>query len=87
MQNKKTSSNFDFKTMRDLYDNGPLKDHLDCKNYIEKYFVPLTNGGHVYIEDGKIEMINNESMGIVYLERFEDEKLKNGTRKKPFQND
>eukprot|EP01038_Epipyxis_sp_PR26KG_P015653 gene15653-21170_t len=70
--------------MRDLYDNGPLKDHLDCKNYIEKYFVSLTNGGHVYIEDGKIEMINNnnESMGIVYLERFEDEIKKWYNKKK-----
>jgi hypothetical protein len=38
MQNKKTSTNFDFKAMRDLYENGPLKDHLDCKKYIEKYY-------------------------------------------------
>ena len=41
-QQKKQS--FDFKKMRDLYTNGKLKDHLDTKNYISKYFIPLTNG-------------------------------------------
>eukprot|EP01038_Epipyxis_sp_PR26KG_P018189 gene18189-25585_t len=39
--------------MKEHYDNGPLKDHLDCKNYLQKYFIPLTNGSHVYIENGK----------------------------------
>jgi hypothetical protein len=59
--------------MRDLYENGKLKDHIDCKKYIEKFFVPLTNGSHAFIENGKLEMINNDSMRIVYLNRFEDD--------------
>ena len=83
MQQEKTQ-NFDFKTMRDLYDNGPLKDRLDCKNYIEKFFIPLTNGSHAFIEDGKVEMINNESMRNVYLNRFEDD-IKKWYEKRPFQ--
>jgi len=70
-QQKKQS--FDFKKMRDLYTNGKLKDHLDTKNYISKYFIPLTNGAHAIIENGKLEMINNDSMKTVYLDRFEDD--------------
>ena len=69
---EKKIENFDFKKMRELYENGPLKDNLDCKNYIEKFFIPLTNGAHVLIEDNKIEMINNDAMNTVYLQRFED---------------
>jgi hypothetical protein len=69
----KLVENFDFKKLRDLYTNGQLKDHLDCKNYIEKFFVPRTNGAHAHIEDGKVEMINNDAMKTVYLERFEDD--------------
>ena len=34
---EKKIENFDFKTMRDLYENGKLKDHIDCKKYIEKF--------------------------------------------------
>jgi hypothetical protein len=69
----KLVENFDFKILRYLYTNGQLKDHLDCKNYIEKFFVPLTIGAHAHIEDGKIEMINNDAMKTIYLERFEDD--------------
>jgi hypothetical protein len=80
MEQNKTE-NFDFNIMRNLYENGLMKDHLDCKQYIEKFFIPLTNGAHVLIEDGKLEMTNNESMRTVYLNRFEDD-IKNWYMKK-----
>jgi len=65
--------NFSFTTMRELYQTGQLKDHLDCKNYIEKYFIPLTNGSHAHFDDGQLIMINDQSMKTVYLKRFEDD--------------
>lgn len=37
---------FSFKKLNNHYDNGLLKDHLDAKEYIEKYMCPLTNGEH-----------------------------------------
>ena len=84
---EKKNENFNFATMRDLYENGKckeslkykeyvenlIKNRLDCKQYIESFFVPLTNGSHAFIENGKLEMINNDSMRIVYLNRFEDD--------------
>ena len=44
------SKEFCFTEMNQLYENGQLKDHLDCKNYISNYFHPLNNGTHAFIE-------------------------------------
>jgi len=56
--------------MHDLYDNGLLKDNLDCKTYISKYFIPTTVGTHILIEHGKPTIIQDQTMKTVYLKRF-----------------
>ena len=66
MQNQK----FDWTEIKKTYDNGLIKDHLDCKQYISKFFVPLTNGTHAQIENNEITIIQKETMNEVYLGRF-----------------
>ena len=61
---------FDFAVMKNIYENGQLKDRLDCKNYISKFFYPLTDGNHAYFEYGKFELLNDDRMTKVYLKRF-----------------
>jgi hypothetical protein len=48
---------FSFKKLNNHYDNGLLKDHLDAKEYIEKYMCPLTNGEHAVFEEGKVTIV------------------------------
>jgi hypothetical protein len=67
---KNEISEFDWTTMNDLFNNGNMKDHLDCKNYISKYFIPTTIGTHVLIENGKPIIIQDATMKTVYLKRF-----------------
>ena len=57
---------FCFIKMNQLYENGQLKDHLDCKNYISKYFQPLNNGTHAFIENNTISIIQDETMNKLY---------------------
>lgn len=64
---------FCFIKMNQLYENGQLKDHLDCKNYISKYLHPLTNGTHALTENDTISIIQKETLNEVYLQRFEDD--------------
>jgi hypothetical protein len=35
---------------------GLLKEHLNAKQYVEKFFCPLTNGEHDLIEDEKLSI-------------------------------
>lgn len=37
-------------TMQDLYFNGPLRDHLDCINYIQKYYFESSNGKYYFYD-------------------------------------
>ena len=62
---------FSFVKMKDLFTNGMLKDHLDCKNYTSTYFYPTTAGTHILFEEGKPTIIQDETMKKVYLARFE----------------
>jgi hypothetical protein len=62
---------FNFKTMRDNYNNGMLKDHNDCKNYISQFFTPLMNGTHALIENGQVSIVQDEIFNKVYMKRFE----------------
>ena len=64
---------FSFTNMNELFDNGLLKDHLDCKNYIAKYFHPTTSGTHILFESGKPLIIQDETMKKVYISRFKKE--------------
>jgi hypothetical protein len=67
---QETKSEFSFKKMNKLYEEGKLKDHLDCKQYIAKFFFPTKAGTHVLVENGKIEIIQKETFKEVYLSRF-----------------
>jgi hypothetical protein len=64
------TTEFNWQTMHDLYDNGPLKEHIDCKNYISKYFIPTTIGTHIHLEHGKPTILQDVTMKAVYLKRF-----------------
>ncbi len=64
---------FSFKKLNNHYDNGLLKDHLDAKEYIEKYTFPLTNGEHAIFEEGKVTILPDITMKNVYLNRFPDD--------------
>ena len=48
---------FSFEKLKTLYNDGPLKDHTDAKEYIAKFFYPLTNGTHALFQNGKITII------------------------------
>lgn len=37
---------FSFKKLAKHHTTGVLKDHIEAKQYIEKFFYPLTNGEH-----------------------------------------
>ena len=68
---KTVKNQFNFTEMRNLYNNGLLKDHLDCKNYISKFIYPLTNGTYALIENEQVTIIQKETMNEVYFSRFE----------------
>jgi hypothetical protein len=50
-----------------------LKDNLEAKNYIEKFFCPLTNGEHALIQNSKLTIVSKDTMKEVYLNHFPDE--------------
>jgi hypothetical protein len=56
--------------MNDLYENGQLKERLDCKNYILDYFIPTTKGTHVLNDCDVSEILQKDSFKEVYLKRF-----------------
>ena len=64
---------FNWNTMKTLYDTGILKDRLDCKNYISTFFIPTTSATHVLMENGKPTIIQKDIMTDVYLNRFKDD--------------
>ena len=64
------TENFDFTKLKDLYENGQLKDRLDAKNYLSKHFVPTYIGSHVSFQNGKPYVIQDDIMTKVYLKRF-----------------
>ena len=56
--------------MNNNFNNGLLKDNLDCKNYISKFFFPTVAGTHILIEDGKPTIIQDVTIKTIYLNRF-----------------
>ena len=65
------NTEFEWSVMTDLYNNGLTKEHLDCKNYISKFFVPSTIiGTHVLFENQKPTIIQDQTMKTVYLKRY-----------------
>lgn len=70
--NQQQNSEFDFDEYRRLFNDGMLKDNLDAKNYILKFFCPLTTGQHALIEKNEISIIAKDTMREVYMERWDD---------------
>jgi hypothetical protein len=64
---------FSFVEAHRLFDEGLLKNHLDCKNYIKKYFHPTATGTHILFVNGKPEIVQNDTMSTVYVNRFDPE--------------
>ena len=67
---------FDFVELKNLYANGQRKDFLDAKEYIDKLFIPLTNGTHALLENKEIIILSKETLNEVYLSRFQKRKRK-----------
>jgi hypothetical protein len=65
-----TNKKFSFPKLKTLFENGPLRDYQDAKNYLDSYIIPLDNGGHAKIENNKLVMINHEKFSRVYSPRF-----------------
>ncbi len=64
--------NFNFAKAMQLYENGTKKDHLDCKEYINKHiFQVLDTSTHVVFRDNKPIVLDNESFTCFYLDKFE----------------
>jgi len=75
---------FDIDEMLRLYDEGLLKDRLDCKNYVAQFFFPLTNGTYALIEGGELTIVQRDVMNTVWLPRFpKDIKTWFNTKTKP----
>ncbi len=45
----------------------------DAREYIDKYFIPLDNGTHAILKNGKYEIIDTPTLRSVYFKRMSDE--------------
>ena len=48
----------------------------DCRQYITKYFIPLTNGKHAFIVDGGYIIYSERTIKNVYFNRMPDDLTK-----------
>lgn len=67
---------FDFDECRRLFNDGMLKDHLDAKNYISKFFCPLISGQHTLIENNSVTLVTDDVMRNVYMKRWDKSLVK-----------
>ena len=58
--------NFNLKTVKTL-------NPLDAKNYITKYFVPLSDGNHAMFQDGKYIIKEDPEIKKSYFNRMSKE--------------
>lgn len=61
---------FSFTELKRLISDGPLKDLQDAKNYILKFFYPLTNGMIMFVDEGVKKMISIDVFKNTYAQRF-----------------
>ena len=54
--------NFDLKKIKTL-------NYEEQKSYISKYFIPLTNGSHCRLLNGKYDIIDKTILNDTYLNR------------------
>lgn len=67
------NQNFDLKEAKRLYDEGMLKEHLDAKNYIAKYFFPTRTGTHFVWQDNTFAQYTKENLRDAYFNRLPKE--------------
>lgn len=67
---------FSFTELKRLIVDGNLKDLQDAKNYILKYFYPLTNGMIMFINGNDKIILSSEVFRTTYASRFGKELLK-----------
>ena len=67
---------FAFTELKRLITDGQLKDLQDAKNYVLKFFYPLTNGMVMFANDGVKKMLSIEVFRTTYASRFGKELLK-----------
>lgn len=61
---------FELTELKRLFKDGTLKDHLDAKNYILKFFYPTDSGMIVFKNDDDVTMMTMETFRATYLMRF-----------------
>jgi hypothetical protein len=47
-------------------------NYEEQKKYITKFFVPLTNGSHCFLNNGTYELVPDEVIKKVYFKRVDD---------------
>jgi len=67
---------FSFVELKRLITDGNLKDLQDAKNYILKFFYPLTNGMVMFANGSEKKMLSIEVFRTTYAGRFGKELLK-----------
>ena len=67
---------FSFVELKRLITDGQLKDLQDAKNYVLKFFYPLTHGRVMFANDGVKKMLSIEVFRTTYASRFGKELLK-----------
>lgn len=60
-----------------------LKEHIDAKQFVEKFFCPLINGEHALIQEDDVTEVPKGTMKDVYVERFQMTS-KNGVKSQLF---
>jgi hypothetical protein len=61
---------FSFTELKRLIADGPLKNLQDAKNYLSKFFFPLTNGMIMFSNNGVKKMLSTEVFRTTYASRF-----------------
>lgn len=61
-----SSNKFSLSVCKDLLENGPLKDSLDAKNYITKYFFPISHGMILFKNGDQKAMLTNDAFKQTY---------------------
>jgi hypothetical protein len=62
--------NFNLQKAKQLYLEGALKDHLDCKQYIMKCIFPTKDGLHFVRDNNKFVSYSKEVLRDVYFNRL-----------------
>ena len=61
---------FSFVTLRDLFEHGKLRDNLDAKAYIDKYFFIGKGNKYIFWTENRFEMYDKITFTDMYLNRF-----------------